>query len=150
MNESSSNQDDPYSQALALWLPELNMLTKIIDTIGQALADLSEKRVTLEEKMIRAHLHQVSAQCADIIREAHLVLSSHSDAIALPALDGLPEMTSEILAVVSDLLKTVRYNLNYLEQYYEYDFNLRLENEYHFVERLKVVGESMRLARTRQ
>ncbi len=142
------HEDEKYYNALSAWMPVLNDLAKVSEEIGLALSSLSEKRVTLEEKMIRMHLHQLSAQCASVAQEAHLMLASHYDAIPDSTLDELRSLSIEIQAVVADLLKIIRYNLNFLEQYYEYDYYSRLHNEHKFVERMQRIIDGLQAVRT--
>lgn len=140
--------EETYYKSLSSWLPELSNLSKINEQIGEALTSLSEKRVTLEEKMIRMYLHQLAAQSGDVIREAHLLLTSQSEAMTDSMLDELRSLTSEVLAVVAELLKMIRYDLNFLEQYYEYDFYSRLQNDCHFVERMAQIASRLQAARS--
>lgn len=136
------HEDEKYYNALSVWMPELNGLAKLQIEIGAALTGLSEKRVTLEEKMIRMHLHQLSALFGRVAEEAHQMLASHYDANAQNTLDELRTLSIEVQNVVADLLKIIRYNLNFLEQYYEYDYYSRLQNEHKFVDRTqKIVDE---------
>ncbi|HEY9732943.1 MAG TPA: hypothetical protein V6C89_13585 [Drouetiella sp.] len=140
------HESEKYYNALSAWMPELNNLSKLQMEIGLALSALSEKRVTLEEKMIRMHLHQLSSLFARVTQEAHQMLASHYDANAEIALDELQSLSIEVQNVVADLLKIIRYNLNFLEQYYEYDYLSRLENDHKFVDRAQKIVEDLRTA----
>lgn len=136
------HKDEKYYNSLSAWLPELNNLATLQIEIGIALIGLSEKRVTLEEKMIRMHLHQLSALFGRVAEEAHQMLASHYDVNAETALDELRTLGVEVQNVVADLIKIIRYNLNFLEQYYEYDYYSRLQNDHKFVDRTqKIVDE---------
>ncbi|MBS1953679.1 MAG: hypothetical protein JST89_05830 [Cyanobacteria bacterium SZAS-4] len=137
------HEDEKYHNALSAWMPELSSLSKLQIEIGAALTGLSEKRVTLEEKMIRMHLHQLSALFGRVAEEAHQMLASHYDAKAETALDELRVLNSEVQNVVADLLKIIRYNLNFLEQYYEYDYYSRLQNEHKFVDRTQKIVDDL-------
>ena len=137
------HEDEKYYNALSTWLPELSSLAKLQIEIGAALTGLSEKRVTLEEKMIRMHLHQLSALFGRVAEEAHQMLASHYDANAEIALDELRTLSAEVQNVVADLLKIIRYNLNFLEQYYEYDYYSRLQNEHKFVARTQKIVDDL-------
>ena len=139
------HEDEKYYNAMLAWMPELNSLAKLQTEIGLALSALSEKRVTLEEKMIRRHLHQLSALFGKVTEEAHQMLASHYDANTETTLDELHTLSIEVQNVVADLLKIIRYNLNFLEQYYEYDYYSRLENDHKFVDRTqKIVDDLVR------
>lgn len=131
--------DEKYFNSLQAWIPELNNLAKLQIEIGEALAALSEKRVTLEEKMIRMHLHQLTSALARIAEEAHQMLASHYDANTENILDELRTLSIEVQNVVADLLKIIRYNLNFLEQYYEFDYLSRLNNDHRFVDRAQTI-----------
>lgn len=137
------HQDEKYYNALSAWMPELNNLASLQIEISYALTGLSEKRVTLEEKMIRMHLHQLSALFGRVAEEAHQMLASHYDANAETALDELRALSIEVQNVVADLLKIIRYNLNFLEQYYEYDYYSRLQNEHKFVDRTQKIVDNL-------
>jgi hypothetical protein len=142
------HEDEKYHNALSAWMPELSNLAKVQIEIGLALSGLSEKRVTLEEKMIRMHLHQLSALCGRVTQEAHLLLASHYDAIPETTLDELRSLTVDVQTVVADLLKIIRYNLNFLEQYYEYDYYSRLQNDHKFVERMQKIVDGLQAVKT--
>jgi hypothetical protein len=137
------HEDEKYHNALSAWMPELNSLANLQIEIGFALTGLSEKRVTLEEKMIRRHLHQLSALFGRVAEEAHQMLASHYDANAETTLDELRTLSVEVQNVVADLLKIIRYNLNFLEQYYEYDYYSRLQNDHKFVDRTQKIVDDL-------
>ncbi len=140
------HESEKYYNTLSAWLPELSNLSKLQIEIGLALSALSEKRVTLEEKMIRMHLHQLSALFARVTQEAHQMLASHYDANVEATLDELQTLSIEVQNVVADLLKIIRYNLNFLEQYYEYDYYSRLQNDHRFVDRTLKIVEDLQTA----
>lgn len=140
------HESEKYYNALSAWMPELNNLSKLQIDIGEALTGLSEKRVTLEEKMIRRHLHQLSALFGRVTEEAHQMLASHYDANAETTLDELRTLSIEVQNVVADLLKIIRYNLNFLEQYYEYDYYSRLQNDHKFVDRTSKIVDDLKTA----
>ncbi|CAN5182698.1 hypothetical protein BH10CYA1_BH10CYA1_40790 [soil metagenome] len=137
------HEDEKYYNALSAWMPELDSLAKLQIEIGLALRGLSEKRVTLEEKMIRRHLHQLSALFGMVAEEAHQMLASQYDANAETTLDELRTLSVEVQDVVADLLKIIRYNLNFLEQYYEYDYYSRLQNDHKFVDRTQKIVDDL-------
>jgi hypothetical protein len=139
------HEDEKYYNALSAWLPELDNLAKMQIEIGLALSGLSEKRVTLEEKMIRRHLHQLSGLCGQVTQEAHQMLASHYDLNMTETLDELCNLNIEVQTVVADLLKIIRYNLNFLEQYYEYDYYSRLQNDHRFVERMQKIVDELKV-----
>lgn len=140
------HESEKYYNALSAWMPELSSLSKLQIEIGLALSGLSEKRVTLEEKMIRMYLHQLSALFGRVTEEAHQMLASHYDANTESTIDELRSLSSEVQNVVADLLKIIRYNLNFLEQYYEYDYYSRLHNDHKFVERTQKILDDLKAA----
>lgn len=142
------HEDEKYHNALVAWTAALDDVVNAQSQINIALRGLSEKRVTLEEKLIRAHLHQLSAQSARVTQEAHQLLTSHYDALSQNTLDELIALTAEVKNVVADLIKIIRYNLNFLEQYFEYDYYSRLQNEHKFVERMQKIVEQLQTIQT--
>jgi hypothetical protein len=118
--------------------------------INEVVSRLTEKRVTLEEKMIRAYFHEFAANLVSCAAAAHTRLANayktstprqktsieisqlnqdlslHTDAQALK------ELTEASEVVIDDLLRILRYDLNFLEQYYEYDYYTKLTNERDF------------------
>ena len=147
----------PTSEVLAC----VKELLIVIDLIGDAIANIADKRVTLEEKMIRTALHELAADISTSVASIHKVLlptgsKSHtpvSVTVALPtapdselprpALDELFALTSEMHTCFKELVKIITYDLNFLEQYYEHDFYGRLINENRFRPRLHDVMERL-------
>lgn len=140
------HEHEKYYNALTAWAPPLNKLATLQVEINSALAGLSEKRVTLEEKMIRMHLHQLSSLMGHVTQKAHEMLPSQYDSLPAKTVDGLNQLTLEIENVVADLNKIIRYNLNFLEQYYEYDYYSRLQNEHMFVSRMQNIVNELQAA----
>jgi hypothetical protein len=104
---------------------------------------LSEKRVTLEEKMINAQLQSISALCLKIARDAPLRLAVECAQGEVAGLGALRILGDEMKEQLQELLKIINYNLNFLEQYFEYDFNARLQYEHRFVERLTEIAKAI-------
>jgi hypothetical protein len=122
--------------ANASWLGEVFRLSKALELISECLARLTDKRETLEEKMIKTYLHRLSISCCDCIQKIHQRFLDGSG-----SLQEVPEapwttLTEQLVVSLTDFTKIVRYNLNFLEQYYEYDFHLKLINEWQFQERI--------------
>ncbi len=118
--------------------------------INEIVSRMTEKRVTLEEKMIRTYFHQFAANLVSCAAAIHQSLANaYGDGttrheqktqaiVALAAeLLNLSNALEELLAasevIVDDLLKILRYDLNFLEQYYEYGLYTKLTNESDFV-----------------
>lgn len=115
-----------------------NELASACRTIGEVIAALAEKRVTLEEKMMRAYLHEVvveSGRCMGILHTLTM------DGVTLDehVLTTVQNLGTELSTALNELQKAIQHNLNYLEQYFEFDFNARLHNEYKFPQRLREV-----------
>jgi hypothetical protein len=130
----------------------LQQALKIDEVVGR----LSEKRVTLEEKMIRSYFHQVAANllaaCALLNRALALATTPGGSVEPPPSADSVPQekiaSTEEIKVACADLdlflarlepnleqlLKALRYDLNYVEQYFEFNYYGKLTNEDNFLQ----------------
>ncbi|MCW5822494.1 MAG: hypothetical protein KIT34_06800 [Cyanobacteria bacterium TGS_CYA1] len=121
----------------------LSSLSNNLFVIAQIAGKLASKRTTLEERMIRNTLHQLGSTIGMSVTSFHqnwlddpglkAVLISGS----VENLNALLQLSNEINKVLQEFLKMANYNLNFLEQYYEYDFNAKLLYEYRFNERLQ-------------
>ena len=111
--------------------------SRIIELIDEVLLSLSQKRTTLEEKTIAEYFHKiVKVQC--------LLLSSlHSSLLETgrgqPSLGDawlvrLQNVNEKCRTRIEELLKIVKYNLNHLEQYFEYDYCAKLIEQPGFLE----------------
>ena len=129
--------------------------------INEIVSRMTEKRVTLEEKMIRNYFHQLAANLVSCAAAMHQGLAdAYSDGAtrheqktqAIVAYTGelltLSNALEELLAasevIVDDLLKILRYNLNFLEQYYEYGLYTKLTNECDFVSKSHELLQSIK------
>lgn len=133
--------------------------------INEIVSRMTEKRVTLEEKMIRTYFHQLAANlvsCAAVIHQG--LANAYGDgstrheektqAIVAEALElltlsnALEGLLGASEVIVDDLLKILRYDLNFLEQYYEYGLYTKLTNECDFTSRshelLKTIRERLK------
>jgi hypothetical protein len=125
------------------WLDELRKSSTILNAIEEALSALEAKRITLEEKMIRRHLHSVAGELAGIVQTVHSRLLADS----LPPADKLTpwnQVNGEIETGINDLLKTIRYDPNFLEQYYEYGFLTKLNEEFKWTEKLERIATQLK------
>jgi hypothetical protein len=147
----------PTSEVLAC----VKELLAVVDLIGDAISNIANKRITLEEKMIRNALHDLAAETSTSVAAIHKVLKptgskSHEPVtvtVSLPtspdsglpraALDELFALTSEMHACFKELVKIINYDLNFLEQYYEHGFYGRLINENRFQTRLQEVMKQL-------
>ena len=115
----------------------VNKITGAIDLISETLFLMANKRVTLEEKAIRSSLHELVTIMAGSLSILHKRFEYGNYDIDEVLVGELDSLLDEISAVVRELKKAVEYNLNYLEQYFEYDYLARLTNEHKFNQRLK-------------
>jgi hypothetical protein len=118
---------------LSEWLGECGFTARNMSDIDQALSLLAAKRTTLEEKIIRKELHILVSNYCAILSHVHKALALENQ-LPPPALESLRLLNFRVHNAVADLLKALRYNLNYVEQYFEFDFCNRLLNEYRFNE----------------
>lgn len=126
---------------LSGWLEELTNCCRVIENINSELALLDSKRVTLEEKMIKQYLHDLAIAYSSVVGNIHLVVSNSSvELLKEEWLEDLKRLNHDLQQSLAELLKATRYDLNYLEQYFEHDYYLRLQNEMKFLERSQNLG----------
>ena len=132
---------------LSEWLGECGFTAKNLVAIDEALAILASKRTTLEEKIIRKELHTLVSNYCAILSHVHVALSAERQP-PVEALERLRSLNFRVHAAIDSLLKALKYDLNYVEQYFEFDFCARLCNEYRFNEEaqetLKLFNEADR------
>jgi hypothetical protein len=119
-----------------------NRLAEVVVRVGEAVSILSEKRETLEEKMIRMYLHETAAVAALNASLIHEITGggAYPDKLILTNLETLVD---EVIASLDQFLKMARYNLNYLEQYFEHGYCQKLRYESAFVERLQRIQTNL-------
>lgn len=126
-----SEEINPTEKALST-SREASLLIALID---ETLILLSQKRRTLEEKAIAGYFHRLSSRYALLISSLHEFLAS-GDSVPCSAAEvfsKLQEVNENVRLRVEELLKTVKYNLNFLEQYFEYDYCAKLLYEDNFL-----------------
>ena len=123
------------------WLGESRFCAQIISAIDEALALLAAKRTTLEEKIIKRELHTCVHHYARLLVKLHESLANDKEP-KVELLEQLRTLNFRVHAVIGDLLRALRYNLNYVEQYFEFDFSSRLTQEHQFAEELAKLVES--------
>jgi len=111
---------------------------RAVASMQAAMAELSEKRVTLEEKMITNYFQGLIEK----LQSAKQALGAagtadDSSPQTEECLVTLNALVKEVDETVNELLHKIAYNLNYLEQYYEHDFYDRLAYELRYEERLE-------------
>ena len=129
-----------YSQT---WLSEVRRIARLVDKTGESLQLLAGKRATLEEKSISRYLHELAAEYGQVVWRMH---SRFAQDLVVPSeviLIQLAEITRQVETAVDDLLRAGRYNLNYLEQYFEYDFNNKLNAEYRFLDEVRRISGAL-------
>lgn len=107
-----------------LLLQETENCSKNIMLISRSLLLLSQKRRTLEEKAIAAYFHEIVSQSAKIIDLLHSEISNSAllGQTTVELLDRLQNVNENLHNRIEELLKILNYDLNFLEQYFEYDF----------------------------
>jgi hypothetical protein len=141
LNASSEIQyaDEHYVQ----WLEELRQINKLIDKISEVVQLLANKRVTLEEKIICHHFHMLASEYSKLCANAHNFLAQGKQLRPDGCLPELKMFNSEVDATLEELIKIVKYNLNFLEQYFEYDYANRLQEKHRFAERLAEISANI-------
>lgn len=100
----------------------------IIKKISDALAILIDKRETLEEKMIRTYFLKLASAQGHISERLLAGLETKETHISPEAISELAALGDRISIVLDDFLKAARYDLNYLEQYFEHGFASQLQS----------------------
>lgn len=122
------------------WLMEAKGLADAVGMMSEGIELLGEKRETLEEKMIKSYFHSLSIACCQCIEKVHAIMVASPERLADESIGDLHALREELLAALGELLKIMRYNWNFLEQYFEFDFNAKLHHEFLFQERLEKVN----------
>lgn len=143
MTKELDNKDIDIEIDIEVKLCDLvSSLSKNLLVIAQINNNLANKRTTLEERMIRNSLHQLGSTIGMSVTSFHHnwlddpSLKAISKSLSVEVLNSLIQISQEIDSVLSEFLKMANYNSNFLEQYYEFDFNAKLMYEHKFNERL--------------
>ena len=140
-NDTRSNymqQQDPNAEYVVKAMESAKALSDVVAASSGAVASMAEKRVTLEEKMLRKYLHQMSCGASTIISRLHTITSDGAT-INEDVLNRLSKLCDDMNGALFELQKAIDHSLNYLEQYFEHDFNIRLNAEFRFVEQLDAI-----------
>lgn len=133
-NQSMHSTDNLNPNAeMFLSLASLLSVAALIET---CLAGLQGKRVTLEEKMIKTYSNDLISKIVNYVARAQKIADSQAFDIDTKAQKDLELLVADMQPVFKDLQKTIEYDWNFLEQYYEHDFYGKLANEHRFNERL--------------
>ncbi|MBK9144787.1 MAG: hypothetical protein IPM23_20020 [Candidatus Melainabacteria bacterium] len=128
-------------------LETVKSLSAAADLIDETILSLLEKRATLEEKMIRRYLLRLAVRICTVRQSLYGKLADPNQNLS-PERTGEPlnELTglaSEVNEVIGSLLKMIRYDWNFLEQYFEHEFYGRLINEHRLEERLAKAEQNL-------
>lgn len=132
MNEA---QKQPVLDLSDEWLGEARFTAQVMGELDEALILFSSKRTTLEEKMISSYFHKMVAGYAAILNKLHLQLCDRKEPLFNErGLESLRTLNLRVREAVGYLIKALRFNFNFVEQYYEYDFYTRLSQKELFLE----------------
>ena len=121
------NQDLPEEVLYAL-LSVSKQSSELLGKISESLKLLLEKRITLEEKMIRTYYLQLAQTHAEILKRLFFcILNPDKGLVESKIIAELTEVNETILVRLDVFLRAARYDLNYLEQYFEHEFYEGLE-----------------------
>lgn len=138
-NQLTEQLTDPYGVCLHAIARSAICLQKV----SEILTELACKRVTLEEKMIRRHFHELSIVLGSVVQRLHSLARQGDEIADKCLLDELLALLADIEKQLDELLKIVHYNLNFLEQYFEHGFVEKLLNEYCFPQRLQAILDKL-------
>jgi hypothetical protein len=110
----------------------------VIKKISEALSILIEKRTTLEEKLIKSYFLKLASVQGRISEQLLTLLAANAPSIREETLAELVRIVDDVNSRLDQFLKAARYNLNYLEQYFEHQFASELERSLLLEDSLKV------------
>jgi hypothetical protein len=116
--------------------------SRIIEMIDEVLLALSQKRTTLEEKTIAEYFHRIVGTLCTVLSLLHSCLletGRGQPAIAPEHIQRLQIVNENVRNRIEELLKIVNYNMNHLEQYFEYDYCAKLIEEPGFLQEYQEV-----------
>ena len=126
------------------WLTETRRAGEIVATIADSLLVLFGKRTTLEEKSIGVHYNRLAAEYGVVISSAHRIMAGGGTLPPEDELAHLTEVNIRVKETLEHFLKVATYDANFLEQYFEFDYNTRLTEEYRFDEEVKRIADLLR------
>jgi len=134
-NSLNEAQKQPVLDLSDEWLGEARFTAQVMAELDDALILFASKRTTLEEKMISSYFHKMIAGYAAILNRLHLLLCDRKEPLFNETgLESLRTLNLRVREVVGYLIKALRFNFNFVEQYYEYDFYTRLSQNERFLE----------------
>ncbi|HEY9713873.1 MAG TPA: hypothetical protein V6C72_10410 [Chroococcales cyanobacterium] len=140
---SNESADESYGNSLAVWAPLTSHQANLAREMSDVLEALAQKRVTLEEKLIRRYLHELVAECGSVIAWINRLLQNQPQMLDPQLAAKLHEIDDEIFLDIRQLKKMIEYNPNFLEQYFEHGFYARLENDRRYLQRLASVSAEL-------
>ena len=122
-------------------------LLSIVTRVDRTTLALNEKRITLEDRMVRHSLHRLCSSISGLVAELHKSLSiciqSKTFDIESETIQSASLLAHEIAESLSEFHRIVEYDWNFLEQYYIHGFAAKLSNEYRFDERVDAVKKEV-------
>jgi hypothetical protein len=120
-------------------------LSECLSSLTTAVAKLSEKRATLEEKMIKRYFHELAAEISAASSIVHTILSVEKELWTSENHDQTTQLTGDILSRLQEFHKAIDYDWNYLEQYFEHGFYLELTENSHLLEKTREFVNKLKL-----
>lgn len=116
--------------------------------MNEAITLLLRKRRTLEEKAIARYFHCLINAYGRLIAHLHKHMSEDAaiDDSLIATLDRLRTVNENVRSSVDALLKILKYDLNFLEQYFEYDYCSKLLNETNLMGNLEELLDELGVA----
>ena len=137
--EQSINQESKIKSTLTIdrtiLLELISEILSVLGVLNKVLMIFNEKRETLEEKTIKEIFHKIARSSCLYLEKLYALLAQEkfADPVKMAASKLL---FSEIKLSTDELLNIARYDLNFLEQYFEYDYCAKLHSQCQFVERI--------------
>lgn len=122
--------------------PLIEMLVKhssVIEKISEVLVILHSKRATLEEIMIRSYLVKLASAQGKIAEQILAELETPELRFSQEYVERFILLSDEIKISLESFLKAAKYDLNYLEQYFEHQFISGLQESNNLVDTLKLL-----------
>jgi hypothetical protein len=123
-------------------------LSECLSSLTSAVAKLSEKRATLEEKMIKRYFHELASEISTASSIIHAILSEEKASWTSENHDETTQLTGDLLSRLQEFHKAIDYDWNYLEQYFEHGFYLELTENSHLLEKTREYVSKLKLQRS--
>lgn len=141
--DANLNANDEFSAGTQAWCVELGSVASAIEKINKVFVGLAPKRVTLEEKLIKRYLHELTQTLGSIIVVAHKQLAAANLPGNEELLVRLAAATNDLNNCLSELLKVMGFDLNFLEQYFEHDFYGKLSSDLKLLDRFNLIYKNI-------